>query len=250
MFAADPRLGSGWWSRAGWVSALFLVLSSACAYRPVGAPSEGIAASRSTSPASPAAATRDIHIVRPGETLYSIAWEAGLDYRDVAAWNGIAPPYLIKPGQEIRLTPPATVRQDSGERSPPAAAEHVVARGETLYSIARRYGLTVRELAAWNGIAPPYMVYPGQRLRLNAPAATAGGPPEKAGKTSAVPHSTNPPPAGRSSPLAWIWPAEGELIARFDPRNGNKGIDIGGRPGQAILAAAPGLSSLNTTPIF
>ena len=44
--------------------------------------------------------------MRPGDTLYSIAWEAGLDYRRVAQWNAIAEPYVIRPGQRIELKPP------------------------------------------------------------------------------------------------------------------------------------------------
>ena len=44
-------------------------------------------------------------VVRPGESLYSIAWEFGLDYKKIAAWNGIKKPYLIQAGQRLRLRP-------------------------------------------------------------------------------------------------------------------------------------------------
>lgn len=47
-----------------------------------------------------------VHIVRKGDTLYSIAWDAGLDFRAVARWNDIAPPYVIVPGRKLRLRPP------------------------------------------------------------------------------------------------------------------------------------------------
>ena len=43
--------------------------------------------------------------VRPGDTLYAIAWQAGVDYRDLAAWNGIRNPELIHAGQRLRLWP-------------------------------------------------------------------------------------------------------------------------------------------------
>lgn len=46
-------------------------------------------------------------IVVVGDTLYSIAWDAGQDYKDVARWNAIAPPYRLQPGQRLRLTPAA-----------------------------------------------------------------------------------------------------------------------------------------------
>jgi lipoprotein NlpD len=50
----------------------------------------------------PAAAYR---VVQPGDTLYSIAWESGRDHQDVARWNQIPPPYVIKPGQRLQLFP-------------------------------------------------------------------------------------------------------------------------------------------------
>jgi len=49
------------------------------------------------------------HIVEPGETLYSISWAYGYDYRQVAQWNQISPPYIVKGGQRIRVAPPAVV---------------------------------------------------------------------------------------------------------------------------------------------
>jgi lipoprotein NlpD len=52
----------------------------------------------------PAAAYR---VVQPGDTLYSIAWESGRDHQDVARWNRIPPPYVIKPGQRLQLFPPS-----------------------------------------------------------------------------------------------------------------------------------------------
>jgi lipoprotein NlpD len=50
--------------------------------------------------------TAGVHVVRPGETLFSIAWQYGLDYQTVAAWNRIRPPYTIYPGQRINLRGP------------------------------------------------------------------------------------------------------------------------------------------------
>jgi lipoprotein NlpD len=47
-----------------------------------------------------------VHIVRKGDTLYSIAWDARTDFRSLAQWNGISKPYFIQPGQKIRLTQP------------------------------------------------------------------------------------------------------------------------------------------------
>lgn len=62
--------------------------------------------------------------VRTGDTLYSIAWESGRDYRELAAWNNISPPYIIKAGQVLRLYPPKTAR-------PSAAAKPDTTREKT-----------------------------------------------------------------------------------------------------------------------
>ncbi len=58
--------------------------------------------------------------VRAGDTLYSIAWESGRDYRELAAWNNISSPYVIKVGQVLRLYPPKTA---TPEPKQPAAAK-------------------------------------------------------------------------------------------------------------------------------
>jgi lipoprotein NlpD len=51
--------------------------------------------------------------VQAGETLYSIAWDSGRDYRELARWNHIRPPYVIKQGQMLRLSPPAATSRAS-----------------------------------------------------------------------------------------------------------------------------------------
>ncbi len=83
--------------------------------------------------------------------------------------------------------------------SPASVREHVVARGDTLYGIAFRNALDYRDLARWNGIAAPYTIYPGQRLRLAAAAtstttASNAAPP---GRTSAP--ASQPVPVTSSS---------------------------------------------------
>lgn len=251
--------GKRW--RSGAAGGLLLLLAAGCGYQPL-VPTGGGGGGDGRSVADRGAGA-GLHVVRPGETLYSIAWEAGYDYREVAAWNGITPPYLIKPGQVIRLEPPAgsrattnssttnssttTTTTTAAAAASPSGTMHTVARGETLYRIARRHGLSVRDLAAWNGLSPPYTIRPGQRLRLRPPSDLQVEPSYADNQKMASTRATKPRPvpareAMQRSTLSggWIWPAEGELLARFDPKNGNKGIDIGGQIGQAVLAAASG----------
>lgn len=168
-----------------------------------------------------------------GDTLYSIAWESGRDYRELARWNGIDPPYVVHPGQRIRLFPP-----QGGE----GTQELVVARGDTLYSLAEETGVSYQDLARWNDIAPPYVIRPGQRLRLTPP------PDERSARSADVDTAKTPQrrqvatprtPSG-PSPGTWVWPTEGVVLARFQDRGTNKGLDIAGARGQTIRAAAPG----------
>ncbi len=139
-------------------------------------------------------------------------------------------------------------------------ATHTVGQGDTLYSVAFLYGKTVEQLAAWNGIRKPYTIYRGQKIRLTAPPRSTAPavrnvpssqpkPRVSSRPTSATPSSVRPSRpkvaktgavAGRG-PLSWTWPASGKLIRRFDSRAaGKKGIDIAGKPGSPVRAAAAG----------
>ncbi|HEX7030619.1 MAG TPA: peptidoglycan DD-metalloendopeptidase family protein, partial [Gammaproteobacteria bacterium] len=117
---------------------------------------------------------------------------------------------------------------------PEADRVYEVRRGDTLYSIAWRYGLDYRALAAQNGIGSDFTIYPGQKLNL------VGGP---ADATSA-PVNVSPSPSSPSkppSPVAWRWPAAGPVTAKFGAPNAiGKGINIGGSVGDPIRAAADG----------
>jgi lipoprotein NlpD len=140
-----------------------------------------------------------------------------------------------------------------------------VRRGDTLYSIAWQHDLSVGELAALNAIRPPYTIYTGQRLRVRPdgkPLAT-GAPraaPLPAAKplpaTRSAPGSAAKPvvkPAAKPQPAStpepvlpavvkhWVWPAKGPLLNGYRPDTaGRKGIEIGGRNGQSVQAAAAG----------
>jgi len=69
---------------------------------------------------SAARITPDFRIVRGGDTLYSIAWDAGVDYRDLARWNGIRAPYVIHPGDRLWLKPRPAPRRPPQRKAQPA----------------------------------------------------------------------------------------------------------------------------------
>jgi lipoprotein NlpD len=137
-----------------------------------------------------------------------------------------------------------------------------VRSGDTLYSIAWRFGLDYHQLASWNGIGRTYTIYPGQVLQLKAPPRRyrpktvavkpkSPTPPDKSitkptpqKQTAEAPKTTKQAGVKKTVPglkLSWIWPTDGKLVQRFargDPLR--KGIKLKGRTGQAVRAAESG----------
>jgi lipoprotein NlpD len=144
-------------------------------------------------------------------------------------------------------------RVAAGQRvsAPKYGATAVVARGETLYRIATEHGISPLDLATWNAIAPPYTIYPGQRLRLypssgRRPVASAPVSGPRPSSSSAPPSGAPalPPPvsAPPRSAIAWRWPTDGQLVGGYvtgDPTR--QGVDIAGNGGQPVRAAGDGV---------
>jgi len=161
---------------------------------------------------------------------------------------------------------------DRNQRDKVTSGQYIVRRGDTLWSIAFRFGWDWRELARVNGIQPPHVIYPGQKIRFDggasrvasaaprpapqpapAPAATSPVvvatpvPRQPAITTPASPPPAAPPASTPVTPVArsasgWAWPANGTMIIGRFSSNGslNKGIDIAGELGQPVLAASDG----------
>ena len=126
------------------------------------------------------------------------------------------------------------------DRRPAAPDYHVVRAGETLYSIARRYGLDYRDIARWNGIGGDYLIHVGDRLRLSRPSRDAGAVanlPSQPGST--VRRASPDDPEHR--PPAWRWPVDaGQVVGTVRQPSGGVGLRIDGGLNQPILAAADG----------
>jgi len=125
--------------------------------------------------ASPALNGYTTHVVGLGETLYSIARTYGVSPQSIAAQNGLANPNYIYAGQALSI--PGR-NGPSYERPAPrpgaVGGNHVVRLGETLYSIAARYGSTISALLQANGLANPNYIYVGQSLIVPGAAAPSG----------------------------------------------------------------------------
>ena len=108
-------------------------------------------------PAEKPNTSETVYTVVSGDTLSGIASRYGTTYQRLAEYNGISNPNLIYPGQQIRIP-------GSSQSSNPIY--YTVVTGDNLTKIANRYGTTVNQLVAWNNIANPNLIYPGQKLRV------------------------------------------------------------------------------------
>jgi lipoprotein NlpD len=129
------------------------------------------------------------------------------------------------------------------------AAQHVVKRDESLYSIAFSYDIDDKQLIALNQLKAPYKLREGQVLRLKpmrsvTPISTF----QKRASVLPVQRSTRrystslPPVSSKTrSYLVWLWPLEGRVMRHFSPSVGQKGIDIAGKKGDSIRAASGGV---------
>lgn len=147
---------------------------------------------------------------------------------------------------------PVTERSLGARASGPTPAHYTVRSGDTLYSIAWRYGLDYRQLARINGIDRHYTIYPGQKLKLRVGASSAphrishpsGTKIAKSSPTKTKPHRdrrSKAPVVHASGPVHWRWPATGRILARYSTgTTPNKGIDLAGKVGDPVYAAADG----------
>jgi lipoprotein NlpD len=112
--------------------------------------------------------------------------------------------------------------------------QHIVRRGETLFSIAWRYGKDPADVARWNRLGDGSLIYPGQVIRLTPPSGRTG--------TSAQARKKQPlPKIPAQPPPAWTWPTSGRINVEFGGKPGSgTGVLIDGKSGQSIVAAASG----------
>jgi lipoprotein NlpD len=145
------------------------------------------------------------YTVKPGDTLIRIGLETGQNWKDVARWNGLDNPNLIEVGQVLRVIAPAAA---------PIVASAVVTRPVVPASVT---SVAVAPGSSASAAASP-----------TAPVVVATTPP-----------AAHVQAAGGDDDVSWMWPAQGSVLAGFDEAK-NKGLDIGGAAGDAVLAAADG----------
>jgi lipoprotein NlpD len=221
-------------------------LVAGCASQPTGAPVVVRTPVAAPPPQLPVAQLAPIpgagpgtYVVKPGDTLYSIALEQGVDYHDLARWNKLEDPTQISVGQTLLTAAPqeqgvtvGAARGSGPVESHPLGAAAVAAQGTG-------DGSTKTEPKALR------LPYSEDNKALLAKAEQTAPPPAPAAQpTSVASVQPAPQPAAAKLPapaqgVAFIWPAKGKLLAGFS-QSSNKGVDIGGKIGDPVYAAAPG----------
>lgn len=157
------------------------------------------------------------YTVQAGDTLYSIAFRSGLDYRELAAQNNIPVPYRIYPGQTLHLVNAKTALLRGESQKNPVSPHKSGLNGSNLSNIS-----SMKPLPDNKAVAPQNQTgyVRSQTVKQNT--------------------STAPSPVS-SSKIVWSWPVRGPILATFsNAEHGNKGLDIGGAAGTQVRAAASG----------
>lgn len=212
----------------------------------------------------------DDYTVKSGDTVYSISWRYEVDPEDFAEWNDLDESKLIKPGQRLHTRKPYDFdarrnqanSKESSDDGPAVETENgyssarnssngkvMVQKGDSLYVLSKRYNVSVSRLAQLNQLKKPYVIQPGQTIFLQ-PLNTASRVNKKtinkattnsAQKKSDITRASTSQKTRWPNKVRWQRPVNGKIIKKFDRRrNDAKGIDIAGKLGNAIVAAADG----------
>lgn len=216
---------------------LFALLLAACAQNPP-APVKDLtttippAGATDGGPQSSQTRAAGSYTVQAGDSLYSIAFRNQLDWQKLAQWNGIGAPYVIQPGQQLSL-------------AAPTGAPRVVGQGVITQGVASQAPSVVRAV-----VVPTQHASVAEEKPLASRAAPVTVTPSVATDTTV----TVPPAVEVSQPAVsgltqrtvagvnWSWPVQGPLLDRYDASDPTRqGVDIGGRRGAPIKAAADGM---------
>lgn len=213
--------------------------------RAPGASPSAVAAPVSAAPkpfgpsAAPPDARADTYTVKAGDTLYSIALEHGVDYRELAVWNGIDNPSALRVGQQLRVSAPASAAIAAPLKTPGGTVQ-----GKPLAGSAGTAATPLPSPSASGGA--PLMTEPkaarapyseqalAQLTKPEAPASVRAEAPARPEPAREAPESAR----GPDEP-DWAWPVRGKVIGTFNDSS-SKGIAISGRMGQPVHASAPG----------
>ncbi len=199
---------------------IVMLLATGCASKTYVAPVEDIKTRSKVA--------KGFHTVAKGDTVYSIAWRYNLSFKELARVNKLDKNYTIFPGQKLKLD----LNQKKSSKRKPDKKQ------------AKKTVLNVPQIQkSTPAISPKKTV--AQASKKNT-STTKPGQGSKVVSTHRLKNKTKnaPVPQGntkKTGPIKWRWPVRGTIVANFGgSRSLNKGIDISGKLGESVLAAADG----------
>ena len=173
--------------------------------------------------------SQDQLVLYPRKKLHLIIWILLFAFLSSCSTTPVAP---VANRSKTQAITPSISAKNTASNTQKIATEHIVIPGDTLYFIAWTYGLDYKNIARWNNIQAPYLIYPKQKIRLiaakNKPTITVKKTVKK-----------NLAPPIHADQIDWQWPTQGKLT-QLDSLVSKKGLNILGKNGQIIRTAAPG----------
>lgn len=209
----------------------------------------------------------DYIIVKKGDTLYSVSRQTSIPVKDLISINKLSKPYNLNVGQKLQLKNiPVVINKEKIDKEVPEKKyefiEITVEKGDTLYSISRKYQLPVNDLAVINKLSAPFALSVGQKIKvpklnafkntevpksvtnnINRSVKTGNTKSEVRPKISSDPIKPLPKIVSRSS-SKFNWPVRGKILSDFGIKsNGlyNDGINIGAKLGTMVAASENGV---------
>ena len=172
----------------------------------------------------------EVHIVQKGDTLFSIAFNYGFGYHELAELNGIQDPNVIQIGQQIRLFPGSAISAirpaaavDSRPIEPPVREQPRLAKYAYSEAAVAQIEKVQEQTKPDVAVKPEAKPKPETKSEIKPEAKPDSGADD-----------------GEDEALEWSMPAKGKLIGEFSESANRKGIDIAGKLGQPVTASAPG----------
>jgi LysM repeat protein len=180
-----------------------------------------------------------IHVLKSGETIYGLAREYGVKVEEILFINGIVDARRVQSGQRIRIPArPAMVPPINPDPNAPAVELYRVQKGETLYGVSRKYGVTLAELTRVNNLPENYVLKTGEVLKIPLESQTPAQIPQIA-KVPAPATVSEAPRPGSEVNLSLIWPINPKEAAYMTGKL--SGVAMVGEQGEGVYCIFPGI---------
>jgi murein DD-endopeptidase MepM/ murein hydrolase activator NlpD len=186
-----------------------------------------------------------VHVVRRGDTVYSLARQYGVGVEEILTLNAISDPRRIREGQRLRIPQAAQGSVSAGGSVQAGASgggaarflEYRAVRGDSLYALARRYGTTMEAIRGASGLSADHVLKIGDRLRI--PQAASEGAQAPAGGTAPRVSSGGSTGSAASSGAEALWPGRARAVS--DRPGKLDGVVLWGERSESVKSLTQGV---------